>query len=202
MSESIVTVVQGMRGSGKTNYLKGRMASIRPLFVIDIRNEYPHLTTFTSSRDFAKFILNPNGHGSPQQIRFSLGNQKDYLSIFYLLQDVKNATILFDEADALFQYQPFEQPLIDIFLGSRNYNNNLIYATKRPFLLPIVIRSQADEFVIFKTMEKRDILYLSERVAQFPKEPRNLRIGEALVWRTEDVTPSLVKFPEFQTPKG
>lgn len=201
MPECSVTVVQGTRGSGKTNYLKQRIANLSPLFIIDIRNEYSHITTFRTFHEFLYWLAALGKFFQPQgkkiQYRFTFSNTEDYKKLFFLMAAFRNCTILWDEADALFSSRHFERPMEDVFLGSRNNNANMIYVAKRPFLIPILVRSQADEFVIFKTEEERDIDYLSKRLRKaFPKNPFDLQMGEAILFKS-GTTPTVHQFPKF-----
>lgn len=135
------------------------------------------------------------------QKRFAFSTRREYVRLFEIMESFRNCTIVFDEADALFTIRDFETPLINVFLGSRNNNVTLIYVGKRPFLIPIFVRSQVDEYIIFCTEEKRDIDYLSNRLrATFPKDPFKLQQGEAIIFRSGK-PPILEKFRKF-TVKG
>lgn len=169
---------------------------VSPLFVIDIRNEYSHIPVFRSFKQFMAAIANRRLHRG--QYRFSFDTQKDYIRLFEAMQSFKNCTILVDEADALFQVRDFERPLVNVLLGSRNHNLNMYFAGKRPFLIPVIVRSQADEYVIFGINEERDIAYLEKRLrSQFPKSPYELQRGEAIIFKDGE-KPELVKVPLFK----
>lgn len=184
-----------MRGKGKTNYIKFKALPLTPLYVIDIRNEFKHLPAFISVQNFSYWLLDKperksrwlvrpiiSGHNKPEQYRFTLNSEEELETLFRMLSSLRNCTLIIDEADALFQYRKFNRPLINIFLGSRNNNVSLIFITKRPYLLPIIVRSQADRFTIFCTEEEKDISYLEGRVKQdFPKDIDRLERGEAVV---------------------
>ncbi len=121
------------------------------------------------------------------------------MKLFSLLNAVTNSTVVVDEADAILSYRDFQQPLINVFLGSRNNNLNMIFVSKRPFLIPILFRSQADEFVIFGTEEEKDIAYLTKRIrTEFPKDPFKLSVGEAIVWNHGD-KPVVRQFSKFES---
>lgn len=175
-----------MRGQGKTNYLKSRLLPVSPLLIVDIRNEYRHVTGFRSIGDFVRLMMHDPriSQNEKRQYRFCFQTKRDYVRLFNLLCAVTNSTIVLDEADALCSCRDFLSPIQDLFLGSRNNNISMIFVGKRPFLIPILIRSQAEEYVIFKTEERRDIEYLTTRVkADLPKDPSRLSRGEAIVWK-------------------
>jgi len=145
--------------------------------------------------------VNRNEDIKTRQMRFTFDTQREYIALFNTMQGFRNCTIVIDEADSIFQIRDFSVPLINVFLGSRNNNVNMYFVGKRPFLLPIVIRSQADEYVIFGVNEERDIQYLSARLRQqFPKDPYKLERGEAIMFKDGEV-PKLIHPPLF-IPKG
>lgn len=165
------------------------------MFVIDIRNEYTHIPAFRKYADFMKAVCNRSLTG--KQFRFSFDTQKEYALLFQTMCNFRNCTIVVDEADALFQVRDFEKGLINVFLGSRNLNVTLYFVGKRPFLIPVIVRSQADEYVIFAIGEERDITYLEGRVRkEFPKSPYDLKQGEAIIFK-EGEPPKLIKAPKF-----
>ena len=186
-----------MRGKGKTNYVKNRIFQepINPCYIIDIRNEFNHIPAFTNIYNFshwlykhdAKYVKMPSTseyykHG---QFRFVLSNQMEWEQLYKMMSNFRNCTIVVDEADAIFTVRKFERPLLDVFLGCRNNNVSMIFMGKRPFLIPIYIRSQADKYVIFCIEEENDINYLSKRVKQnFPKDVYKLERGEAIVFQS------------------
>ncbi len=176
-----------MRGKGKTNYLKNRLFNVSPLFIVDIRNEYGHVPVFRNFNEFLSFAMNylkgPQDFvRQKMQYRFAFASMQEYVKLFYLLSGVSNCTLVIDEADAIFSERKFSQPLTNIFLGSRNNNVSMIFVGKRPFLLPILIRSQADEYIIFGIEETRDIQYLENRIRKdFPVAPEQLKMGNFIV---------------------
>lgn len=187
-------MVQGMRGSGKTNYVKNKILDIIPVYIVDIRNEFKHIPAFTSLQNFSYFLLdkrNPNRWVKfpsrkdlykEGQYRFIFNTRKELENLFRLFSHLRNCLIVVDESDALFSDRKLEIPLRDVFLGSRNNRVSMIFIGKRPFLIPILVRSQIDRFVIFKTQERRDIQYLEDRIDQrFPKDVSRLERGEAVV---------------------
>lgn len=131
------------------------------------------------------------------QWRFAFNSKNDYKKVFHLMDSFRNSVIVVDEADALFSVREFAEPLSNVFLGSRNNGLSMIFVAKRPFLLPILIRSQADEYIIFGTQEKRDIDYLGNRLRnKWPKEPHLLQRGEAIIYR-EGEPMEIKKFSKF-----
>lgn len=185
-----------MRGKGKTNYIKIKLLDITPAWIVDIRNEFKHLPTFVSLQHFQYFVLdnkNKNKYIKPPlrkdyykegQYRFCFNSTEELQGLFKIMLHFRNCTIVFDEADALFKINTKIQKLMEnIFLGSRNNNVSTVFIGKRPSLMPILIRSQADRFVIFCTEEEWDINYLEKRVKQnFPKDIYKLERGEAIVF--------------------
>lgn len=200
--------MQGQRGAGKTNSLKGRLLNTTPLYVVDIRNEWKHLPAFTSIQNFSYFLIDnrnrkyikyPNNpkYYKDGQFRFVLTSQKELMQLFAYFKNFRNCTIVVDEADALYSNRKFEYVLNDVFLGSRNNNITLIYPVKRPFLIPILVRSQTDRFTVFFTEEKRDIDYLEGRLRKgFPKDPADLKRGEAIIIEQGE-EPTLYNFDKF-----
>lgn len=195
-----------MRGRGKTNYLKGRIyeGKVTPLYVIDIRDEWKHIPAFRDLNSFIYYLMRRENFDIKQsefslegQYRFNFQRKTEYERLFHLMCGFKNCTIIIDEADALFSDRKFERGLTDVMLGSRNNRANLIFAGKRPFLIPIVVRSQVDKFIVFQIEEQRDIDYITKRVrSTIPKDPYNLVQGEAIIFETGE-KPVIQKFPKF-----
>jgi hypothetical protein len=178
------------------------------LYIVDIRNEWKHIPAFTSIQNFNYFIIDNRNrkyvkypanlkYYKDGQFRFVLTSQKELLALFAFFKHFRNCTIVIDEADALYSQRKFEYALNDVFLGSRNNNVSLIYPVKRPFLIPILVRSQADRFTVFFTEEKRDIDYLEGRIQKsFPKPPANLKRGEGIIIE-QGKEPQLYQFDKF-----
>lgn len=200
--------MQGQRGAGKTNSLKQRLIKIYPLYVVDIRNEWVHLPAFVSvanftyflmdnrNRRFIKFPSNPKFYHEGQ-FRFAFSTQRELITLFTYFKHFRNCTIVIDEADAIYSDRHFAAALRDVFLGSRNNNVTMIFVGKRPFLIPILERSQTDKFTIFRTDEKRDLTYLEGRIKAFPKDPSTLKQGEAIV-SEQDKEPYIIQYARFE----
>jgi hypothetical protein len=208
-NQPTLEIRQGKRGYGKTNSLKEETIDVTPLYVVDIRNEWRHLPVFRECNMFVHWLTRRGeGINIPQtefskegQFRFSFAKQDEYLKLFSLMQGFQNCTIIIDEADALFTHNKFCKALIDVFLGSRNNKVNLYFVGKRPFLIPVVVRSQADTLTVFRIEEQRDIDYITKRVrADCPKDPFTLAQGEAIVFKSDE-KPILKTFPKFRGEK-
>lgn len=201
-----------MRGKGKTNYVKNRLflSEITPAYIIDIRNEFKHLPAFVSLNHFQYWLMdkkNPKwikppiikGYCLDGQYRFSFNTSNELMSLFKLMLHFRNCTIVYDEADALFKISyKIQKCMEDIFLGSRNNNISSIYIGKRPSLIPILVRSQADRFTVFCVEEEWDINYLTKRVKQyFPKDVYKLERGEAIIFDSGE-KPRVEVFDKFK----
>lgn len=159
--------------------------------------EFNYFLIDNRSRKYVKQPNNPR-YFKEGQYRFVFSTQRELLILFKFMQHFRNCTIIIDEADALYSDNKFKQALNDIFLGSRNNNVTMIFVGKRPFLIPILVRSQADKFKIFFTEEKRDIDYLEGRIQKtFPKEPNKLKRGEAIILE-QGKEPRLFQYDKFE----
>lgn len=201
-----------MRGKGKTNYIKSKLydTPITPAYIVDIRNEFKHIPAFISYNHFLYFLNDKKnqsryvklplikGYYHEGQYRFCFNSTGELLSLFRIMLHFRNCTIIYDEADALFNINnKIKKSLEDVFLGSRNNNVSTTFIGKRPSLLPILVRSQSDRIVIFCTEEEYDIRYLESRVKQsFPKDIYKLERGEAVVIDSGE-KPRVVKFDKF-----
>lgn len=184
--QNTIVVAQGKKGSGKTNAIKTETHDSEFLYIIDIRNEYNHVRKITNEQEFIRDLVAYQHGRVPKErisrIAFSFGTRRDYVRILELMKGFTNCTIIVDEADTMFQDKKIESHLVDVMLGARNNNVNLWYASKRPFLIPIAVRSQADIFLVFRTKEPRDYQYIQDRISiPFPKDTRSLQQGECLV---------------------
>jgi len=159
-----------------------------------------HFTYFlmdNRNRRFIKFPTNPKFY-KEGQFRFAFNTKRELITLFTYFKHFRNCTILIDEADALFSDMHFANALTDVFLGSRNNNVTMIFVGKRPFLIPILVRSQTDRFTIFRTEEKRDIVYLEGRLKNtLPREPHELKLGEAIIIE-QDKEPIIQQFERFK----
>lgn len=162
---------------------------------MDIRNEFKHIPCFTSLNVFLHWFYKRNNtyvkfpsdrqYYKEGQYRFCFNNQKEWEELFKMFSSFRNCTIVYDESDALFTVRKFERPIIDMFLGARNNNVSTIFIAKRPFLIPIFVRSQTDTFTIFCIEEENDINYLSKRVkSTFPKNVYELERGESIQFQS------------------
>ena len=182
---------------------------IAPVYVIDIRNEFRHLPAFTSYINFCywlnsnrnpKFVRQPytQEFTRKDQYRFIFNTQREWEELYRMLSKFRNCTIVVDEADSIFTVNKFQKPLIDVFLGARNNNVSMIFIGKRPSLIPIIVRSQADTFTIFCVEEEYDINYLEKRVKQeFPKDVFKLERGEAIIFKSGE-KPIVTQFDKFK----
>lgn len=187
-----------MRGKGKTNHVKIKLLEITPAYIVDIRNEFKHIPAFISIQHFQYWLMdkkNQQRYVKPPlkkdyykegQYRFTFNTTNELLQLFKLMLHFRNCTIVYDEADALFNINSkIKKALEDVFLGSRNNNVSSFYIGKRPSLIPILVRSQADSFVIFCVEEEWDIKYLEKRVKQeFPKDVYKLERGESIIFNS------------------
>lgn len=192
-----------MRGYGKTNFVKNYINEASPLFILDIRNEYSHIRAFTDIRQFQIYTYNRtyilrHTQNDREQWRFAFNTLSEYVRIVSLMNYFQRCTIVVDEADSLFQIRQMETGLVNLLLGSRNNRVDLIFNTKRPFLIPIAVRSQCDEYFIFRTREKRDISYLLDRFkTDLPKQPDRLVRGECLHVDGDSET-TVIQIPLFK----
>lgn len=184
-----------MRGKGKTNYIKNRLLDITPAYIVDIRNEFKHIPSFVSMKHFLFFLMDkktPQRYVKPPlvkqyykdgQYRFTFNTVDELMQLFKTMLHFRNCTLIIDEADAIFKINnKISRQLENITLGSRNNNVSMTFIGKRPSLMPILVRSQADRFVIFCTEEEWDIRYMENRIKQnFPKDVYKLERGEAIV---------------------
>ena len=147
---------QGVKGSGKTNSIKIDTANLDTCFFVDIRDEYDHVPKVHSFDEFIKMIMQVRmgrlEESKIHKLAFNFRDMDDYIKLFNALNSFQNTTLVVDEADALYNYGKFEQPLMNLSLGCRNNKVNLIFSCKRPFLLPIFIRTQADRIFVFSLL--------------------------------------------------
>lgn len=206
MAESSVTLLQGMRGQGKTNAAMVELHNTSPLFAVSLRpKDWTWINlTFHSYNEFVYWAVSRSSNMKRMQVRFQFQKMDEYIQLFNTMaESFQNSTIVIDEADAFYSVSKFEGPLNNLFLGSRNMNLNLYYMVKRPTLIPVLVRSQVDRFIVFRTEEKWDVDYLSSRTRQvFPKDPFKLDVGEAIILLQGQERGTLHKFPKFSNSSG
>lgn len=177
---------QGIKGSGKTNSIKIDTLKYESCYYVDIRDEYGHVPKVHSFDEFIILVMKVR-HGKLEErdirrLAFNFRDMDDYIKLFNAMNCFQNTTLVVDEADALYNYGKFEIPLMNLTLGCRNNKVNLIFSCKRPFLLPIFVRTQVDRIFVFQTHEHRDISWLEDKTPHgFPKSPRKLSQGECYV---------------------
>lgn len=206
MAESSITLLQGMRGQGKTNAAMVELHNTTPLFAVSLRpKDWTWISlTFHSYNEFVYWAVSRSSSMKRMQVRFQFQKMDEYIQLFNTMaESFQNSTIVIDEADAFYSVSKFEGPLNNLFLGSRNMNLNLYYMVKRPTLIPVLVRSQVDRFIVFRTEEKWDIDYLSSRTRKvFPKDPFKLEVGEAIILIQGQEHATIKRYPKFTTSSG
>lgn len=197
--QNTLEIRQGIKGSGKTNSIKVDTAKLDTCYFIDIRDEYDHVPKVYSIDEFVKISMAVR-HGQVEESRvrkiaFNFKNLEDYITLFQLMNSFKKTTIVIDESDALYNYPKFERALMNLTLGCRNNQIDLMYSCKRPFLLPIFIRSQADKVTVFQTFEARDIRWLEDKTPHgLPFSPKKLKQGDCFIITTTGNTQNVNQF--------
>lgn len=166
-----ISLVFGKTGMGKSNYIKGYLASLRRVIILDPLDEYPGME-FEDVGDMIDYLERENVKGDPKK-NFCVKscNILDLDALGEIVADgdrkddpnaMRDVTFIIEEAQRCLPTSRQELPdslQRIIFLG-RHFGRSLVIAAQRPSIVHIGARSQWTRIVTFNLTETGDVGWL------------------------------------------
>ncbi len=166
--ENRIIVILGKKGAGKSFYAN-QLVKKEPAVIIDPLNEYRGGIYFFNYEEFEKFDFAIGVF----KIILKFKDDEDYSSAFAKVFEVGNCLLLVEEADLFAQSQNIDSNLRKILRYGRHRNIDQIYISRRPYELNRLVTAMADEIVVFRINEQRDLEFL-QKYGFNPDEIRSL----------------------------
>jgi len=190
MIDSVVAIV-GMRGAGKSTYLKRSLPSLTPYLLIDpvIDPHFEQIHRPQSTQELYDLFAS----GTPQQVVSTPDNTASFdwmcsLVLAYGRQRLsrqERITLIVDEVDNF--TTPYEIPenFRKCFAYGRHYSTNIVVCARRVVDIHKYIRSQISTWVVFP-LNSEDIktLYTVVDFPQYPELKRTDRNCEYFTYNT------------------
>lgn len=191
LGRSVISVVLGRRGCGKTTLIKGRVASKPRLLIFDTLAEYG--TVGTAFRDIEPFV---DYVEKRQFLQFNAIYQPVDKDLFEAFSDfcrvgwiVGDCVMVVDEVDQISSATVVPPELAKNLRYGRHRKISVIAASRRAADVPRLITSQADELISFNQTEPRDLKYIEEYAGQdFARRTLTLPRYKALIYRSFEGT--------------
>jgi hypothetical protein len=163
MSEKIITLIFGKRGSGKSFLGKKLIAGHKRYLVYDTLGEYIDGVVIESF-DVLKLFWGSTYVKDFRIIYRPLDPEREFEKICDLVWNLGNMTFLIEEVDCFCKPQSICMPFGSIIQRGRHRNITLIGVTQRPHGIARLLTSQAKQMCIFNTTEPRDVDYFRQVV--------------------------------------
>jgi hypothetical protein len=168
---NVILVVFGRKGSGKSFYVKSKLAGLDRWIVWDPRSEYdqdesgrPSLgaRTFRSVGDFLEAVAADGEIGRVvlQCPRWEFG------ALCEFAMEAGDLTLVVDEIDQHCGSSHAVEGLVEMFRRSRHARVNFIGIAARPAIVPKDLTYASDASVFFQTSEPRDLSYIAEKFGE------------------------------------
>lgn len=193
----MIRVILGRRRHGKTTLMiKILRERGRPAIVVSfdkhVRKSFPADRRFTSPRAMLRYIIANNGVDINRPLLISLGDEEQpFMDLCRIVITHKNILFIIDEAD-MFDSADRPHPLLKkiVNYGAHDFGGegDLVVIARRPQDLSRTVRSQADEFYLFRMLDDLELEYIRKNVSSNLVEPvRALRKFEYIYWDTDDI---------------
>lgn len=147
----------GKKGFGKTHYVKGLLHKFDRKIIFDKNNEYFGGIIFTDYEKFNEFYQKYLKNDKKYTVILKFMTYEDYEKLFNNIMNIKNVTLVIDEAN--FYFPPTSTPIEvkNLIAISRHARIDIVYISRRVYEVSPMLRSQTDELVTFRQTEKRDL---------------------------------------------
>jgi len=183
MSEKIIKLIFGKRGSGKSYLAKKEVQVCKRLLIYDTLGEYTEGVVVESLIELKTFWTKVYA-GNFRLIYRPLDPPAEFDVICDLVWELGDMTFLVEEIDCFCSVQSLGPSFKAIIQRGRHKDVTLIGITQRPASVARLLTSQAKEICIFNTNEPRDIKYFSELIGE-AIVPKIAALGqyEYVIWR-------------------
>jgi hypothetical protein len=160
------TLIIGKTGSGKTVHALRRSAQSDRLLIFDTNgHDYAAGVVIYTLADLRKFWR--RCYQGKFRIIYRPENERpEFSEVAELVFACGNMTVVIEEADTFCRPQQVDLATWKILKRGRHRDLRVIMITQRPFGIDRTVTSQADEIVVFRTEEPRDLAYLEDRIGK------------------------------------
>lgn len=154
--EREISLVFGKTGMGKSNYVKGYLASLSRVIILDPLDEYPAIE-FQDMEDMVSYI-----EENPKGFHVKSTNILDLEILGEIVDSMNDITFIIEEAQRCLPASRQELPdslQRIIFLG-RHFGRSLVIAAQRPSIVHIAARSQWTRIISFNLSEIGDVSWI------------------------------------------
>ena len=192
----MIRVILGRRRHGKSTLLMKLLRERgRPAIVVsfdkNIKKQFPADRRFASPRAMLQAMIKNGGVDLNRPLLLSIFSPEDFTVVCRIAIAHKNLLLLIDEADmfdsANSQDEEFRKL---IHYGAHEFGGegDLIIVARRPQDLSRDVRSQADEFYLFRMTDDLELDYIKKNInAGILDRVRALRKFEYLYWDTDEL---------------
>jgi hypothetical protein len=188
MNESIIRLIFGMRGEGKTYYAKKQVQFFNRVIIFDTLGQYSECgLCFFDVQDFKNHLLNVYRENNFRLV-FQPVSPLDYFDNICDIVFTMGNVAFFVEEIGLF-VSPLSMPfnLANIIQRGRHKNVEFFGINQRPFGIPRLLTSQAKEIISFRQREPRDIDYFREFIGEEAEKILTLPKYHYLKWNYEKI---------------
>ena len=187
MYKNEIIFVSGMRGSGKSYWVKNYLLSLPRLVVYDSLGEYKGQKRVFQLIDLINFFKKKKE--GFYDVIFDTYNNENFPLFCKVIMTQKNLYVIVEEID--FFSTPFFTciELQKLIKYGRHYQINIIGISRRPAEVSRLFTSQATRFIIFSQKEPRDIAYFKSIIGDKANLILNLQNYQYLDVNFTDNTP-------------
>jgi dephospho-CoA kinase len=127
---SLVTLIVGGQGQGKTTFVKSSAKDMKRVVVLDINNEYEELEKTGANRIVRNF-------------RESLND----------LKELNDITLIVEEATTFFSNRKYDENLQEMIIRKRHQKNNIFLIYHSLTDIPDYLLRISDYLILFKTKD-------------------------------------------------
>ena len=193
----MIRVILGRRRHGKSTLMMKLLRERgRPAIVVSfdkkIKKQFPADRRFTSPRALLRYIIKNGGVDINRPLLISLGDEEQpFMELCQIVITHKNLLFIVDEADmydSADSPHPLLKKIVNYGAHEQGGEGDLTVIARRPQDLSRTVRSQADEFYLFRMMDDRELDYIKKNVnANLVDRVRALRKFEYIFWDTDEV---------------
>lgn len=155
----MITTVLGMRGHGKSTWLKQQFFSYPRLILYDTLAEHLLADRAFNFQELFGFIK--ANHDKFYHLNYIPVNpEQEFEKFCNFVYELQNICMIVEEIDMFSSSAMVGKYLAYIIRYGRHRDIDLICTTRRPADVSRLITSQTEKFIIFRIIEPRDIVFI------------------------------------------
>jgi hypothetical protein len=181
----------GMKRSGKSAREKMELLPLsRRVIIFDPRDEYDNAVSLNSLHDIAKFIKE-----NPKHFRIVVKNMEIVENVCALAYQLTNIKLVFEEVGTIIptSTEVLSGPIWDIVFTGGHRLIDIDYISQRLSMVNIHLRSQTDEFNIFRQIEFEDAGRIRKLTGVEYEDITNLKVGHYINFNFDGISFRQVK---------